>query len=130
MINQYFLSNARINDVPEINEHRAPTDESIKLLKEFEEKATQKIVDYCIIQDNIFNVNGCYFTFQCIGGYIIYFRFILNGKEYNFKETISSMDYAYDKLISLKKLYQLLSEEIAKDLMNNLLQILNENGEL
>jgi len=36
----------RVTENVTVNEHRAPTDESIKLLKEFREKTTQNLIDY------------------------------------------------------------------------------------
>jgi len=98
------------------------TDQSVALLKEFEEKAIKNIVDSFVVQNNTFN--GCYVTFQhdtaeC--GYTTYFRFILNGKEYDFKESINQFDLQFDRTKSIEKLYSLVSEQIAKELIDSLL---------
>ncbi len=41
----------------EVHEHRAPTDESVKLLKEFETKAQEKVVEAIHVGDT---------TFECV----------------------------------------------------------------
>ena len=45
-----------------INEHKAPTDESIKLLKEMEEKAFQKITEAYYIEST--TINGILFCIE------------------------------------------------------------------
>lgn len=42
----------RVYERREIHEHRAPTDESVRLLKEMEEKAAKKVIKALTIQSN------------------------------------------------------------------------------
>lgn len=68
-----------------VNEHRAPTDKSVELLNEFEEKARANIIDSVVIDTNelkavaiAYQVNeALYFNKTKF-----YTKFVLNGKEY------------------------------------------------
>jgi hypothetical protein len=69
-----------------IIEKKAPTDDSIKLLNEFQEKATHNIIDSICIKNNIIEgiaieVNESVWDFSTS----IFFKFILNGKNIQFK---------------------------------------------
>ena len=69
----------------EVKEHRAPTDESARLLKELEQEAMNKIVAMGKVEDNVFNakwyITSDYMAWEdrcrCI--------FTMNGKEHDFE---------------------------------------------
>lgn len=69
----------------EIKEHRAPTDESVRILKELEQEAMNKIVAMGKVEDNIFNAKWYIFNdcmawedrCRCV--------FTMNGKEHDFE---------------------------------------------
>jgi type I restriction-modification system DNA methylase subunit len=77
-----------------INEHRAPTDESVKLLSEFKEKAKESLIREIIINDN--NLEGCILLFNVLYNpykFEILIRFTINGKEFIFKDYIDEQEY-------------------------------------
>lgn len=77
----------------EINEHRAPTDESIKILREMEQKARENV--FAQIVDDL--PNAFHFdiivsklaNFDCVSQKImLYFRINVNGKRYKRKMVV------------------------------------------
>ncbi len=80
-----------------INEHRAVTDESVKLLNEFQEKAKDNILNTFIIDVN--EMKGVAIFFQSnmtVYDSIEYgLRFVLNGKSYTTKGTCKLSDKPY-----------------------------------
>ncbi len=64
-----------------VTENRAPTDESVRLLKEFENEALNSVVDHMRLQDNVFGD----ITILKGGMYpSVILAFKLNGKQYKF----------------------------------------------
>jgi len=80
-----------------VTEKRAPTDESVRLLNEFQEKAKTNIIENIIINENI--MKGIVLVYcespssPCI---IIHGKFDLNGKTYIFKDEINMFQLSMD----------------------------------
>jgi PAB1-binding protein PBP1 len=113
-----------------VHEYRAPTDESVKLLNEFKEKATENILSSFKLKDNIMEVNGFFIRRDAVSWTIdIYCRFKLNGKEFNLKESFDAqefrkdIDYNYNvesyKNAVLRLVYTKVSEIIALELIRS-----------
>jgi hypothetical protein len=66
-----------------VHEHKAPTDESIKLLNEMQEKARHNILATMELESNVLKANGIFFQndHPAYNNIAIALRFILNGKE-------------------------------------------------
>jgi hypothetical protein len=86
MFNKQYIDNSyRSPSKIEVIEKRAPTDQSVKLLSEFEQAAMNKIVAMGKVEDNIFNakwyITSDYMAWvdrcRCI--------FTMNGKEHDFE---------------------------------------------
>jgi hypothetical protein len=69
-----------------INEHRAPTDKSVELLKEFQDKAKDTLVEHIYLDDNVFKarIDVMDLEYGHTREYRLHFK--LNGKE--FKDVI------------------------------------------
>lgn len=66
----------------DIREHKAPTDESIRLLNEFQEKAKQNIIATFPTQDNTINAMAIFYHNEMIYRRVDYqLKFSLNGRE-------------------------------------------------
>lgn len=106
----------------EVHEHRAPTDESIKLLREMEEKARRQIVESMTI-DNVFHVTAVKFQHESFDSTaVVYVHYKLNGREYHHK--IQGPDARLmhlDKEAAFKTIFERLSQDIAAQLMNVLM---------
>jgi len=73
-----------------VHEHRAPTDDSVKLLREMEETSKESIIGSCLIEDNTLNGLVVIFQRQASGfmSRVAYIRFTFNGKEHVIKEEL------------------------------------------
>lgn len=118
-----------------VREYKAPTDESIRLLNEMQEKAQQNIINTVLIDENNIKGISIYFQDEIITNKIKYFlRFILNGKEYSVNGQISrdewnamnrSVYIALDSNFMIKELHKKFSEAIAAELMNQCSEVFN-----
>lgn len=79
-----------------ITEKKAPTDQSIELLNEFQEKAKQNIIDTIIIDNNVMKAVAVFLTGDIISDKYRYFlKYVLNGKEYKTSGEFSRIDFPY-----------------------------------
>lgn len=121
MFNTYITKKTEKEYIPyekTITINRAPTDKSIELLKEFEEKSIQKIVDSFVINNNILNGIVVAFSNPCTRNITYRFKFNLNGKDYNFEERANDSDIL-DRYKLMSRLYKLAAENIANQLLTN-----------
>jgi hypothetical protein len=98
----------------EVTEHRAPTDEAIRLYKEMEEKAELNIISKERFIDNELNGVVTYIE-MCSNSFDVkaHIKFSLNGKEYHNIVTVSR-SYSIDRQKSMMLLYTSIIEELAK----------------
>jgi len=86
----------RFPDTINVNEHKAPTDESIRLLEEMHDKAVKNIIAKVRVEDNL--VNGEVFLIHqpwCVAEYQIIFKFKINSQEFTIEHFIDR-SYFYD----------------------------------
>ncbi len=111
-----------------VHEHRAPTDDSVKLLNEFKEKAIENIFYSFLIKDNIIEADAFMIwenpidytmTFHC--------KFKINGEEFYIRESVDMFKFKSDlmkyfksgdfKEEVLQKIYTTISEHITRELI-------------
>ena len=106
-----------------VTENKAPTDESVRLYKEFDEKARQELVKTYKLGDNIFEALGHWFVRDGMGESVIYhIRFRLNGREIKVESFIPdnvlyelNLNSDYEREVYLKKIFiTVLSKAIAE----------------
>jgi hypothetical protein len=96
-----------------IHEHRAPTDESIKIYREIEQKAIDNIVAAGRVEDNIINFKWFIRTdHMSFDDEICRCEFTLNGKVYNFEFVLPR--HAFERTPEV--LGEKIHEEILKSL--------------
>ena len=119
MFDSYRLGGASYSSST-ITEVRAPTDDSIRLAKEYEEKVKKEIVASYVF-DNPNEVSGNAVVFdnplQC--GKDVWFRFVLNGEEFEFKKFISDHTL-FDKRVASEMLFKAFSEQLYQELISKL----------
>lgn len=76
----------------DIHEHRAPTDESIKIFNELKEKASASILDSFIVKNNRFDTELAVFLSMEDYSKIISYKMMINGKPLTGKFKIPSQD--------------------------------------
>lgn len=85
-------------DTVHVHEHKAPTDESIRLMEEFHEKAVKNIIAKVKVEDNL--VNGeCFLVEQpCnLKDVKLYFKFKINGKEFTLEKELSRYEIGLEE---------------------------------
>lgn len=98
-----------------INIGRAPTDESVKLLKEMEAAALEKLIGSVRINDNTFNVSVHILTSIQTFGYVVEVRYNING--HPLKARIDLPDS--DRLVPVelvKLIHERVIESISKEI--------------
>jgi len=104
-----------------VNEHKAPTDDSVRIYDEMIQKAKNQIIDTYKVEDN--ELNGCVIlsrSHKCLGCVASY-KFSLNGEEYTFEEELEEFlprDQAIKNLV--EKMGHVISATLfAKYMKNN-----------
>lgn len=114
-----------------VHEHRAPTDESLKLVEEIREKVQKEIIEAIPIQSS--TLNGCVlykWSSPDFYGLEILAVFKLNDKEYEVRLKIEGAEYHRLRHMSrgslleahrhvLNTLHQKLAEVISEELINS-----------
>lgn len=112
------VNTPRSIDVTHI-EKRAPTDESVRLLKEFEDAAEKKILEVIRFEDN--DVRGLVVASQrrptMMASIDYCYRFTLNGKKYDNRIAIDDRP-PRNRNDHCVELVNLLSKQIALDILN------------
>jgi hypothetical protein len=83
-------TNIRYPDTVNVHEHKAPTDESIRLMEDAHDKAIKNIIAKVKVENNL--VNGeCYCVEQPwnINDIKLYFKFMINGQLFTLEKEIS-----------------------------------------
>jgi hypothetical protein len=103
-----------VNRSPETvhhHEHRAPTDDSVKLLIELQEKAEKRILEQIHIEDNKFNILGVFFGgLNPMGTITLRIRYSINGQFHTISHEISYFEW---KSIDRYRRVQILYEQVA-----------------
>lgn len=121
-----------------VNEHKAATDESIKLLNEFQEKAKENLCYSVRINQTFLNAVAFFFREDHMdGGFEVYYKFGLNGSEFKVKSFVSDDEWYEEQSrhpigepamnISVKLVYERMANEIAKELLRQTLPELNKH---
>ena len=104
-----------------VNEHRAPTDDSVKLLREMEEKITESVFKRVPVETNIFK--GEVIFWRCPADIFPRYTLIfsLNDVKYVIHKELKSMDIHVNKAIGeiLEEFKNDIAEIILKECMTN-----------
>jgi len=114
--------------VKTVHEHKAPTDESVKLLNELQEKAVENILHAFKLKDNLIEADGFFIQTSPVDFNIIFHcKFKLNSNEYYVKEKIDCFEFRKDirkyfdnmeyRSAAINLIYKKVSEVIAKELI-------------
>lgn len=121
------VKNVRVDANVSVTENRAPTDESVRLLKEMQEKATKDIVASIALNDNKLSAACIVVSRDMLNlSHDVHGRFILNGKEYTFTHKMKADMFASkDELVRL--LIQNVSEQVAIEMLKESWDNINYN---
>lgn len=101
-----------------VDENRAPTDESVRLLNEMQDKAMHNLMNKIVVEDN--DLKGKIFIFREMypfDQYVAFIQFTLNGKQY---EVRSELDSRFMSLLDAKDhLREAMRDAILEQLVRN-----------
>ncbi len=110
-----------------VNEHKAPTDKSVELLNEMQEKAQRNVIATIKIEENFLKAVAIYYRDEMIMDRMTYhIRFELNGKEYTIEDYIDKFEWRQEMSKSymglghetiFRALHKKFSEMVANELM-------------
>lgn len=100
-----------------VTELRAPTDDSVRLLNEFQREAFKNILEAKIIRDNNFEFSLLVYRKPSSFSIVTNIKFKLNEKEYSFD---FERNTAYTAEEVLKEFYNKLAELIAEEITNGI----------
>ena len=84
MFNRYVFPTKTERITEHVHEHRAPTDDSVSLLKELEREAASKVVSVNRLQDNVLKAEWTVIDNPMNFDLTVVCRMMLNGKEMTF----------------------------------------------
>lgn len=96
------VKNETINKSPEriiLEEKRAPTDESIRIYHEYEDKLRSEIAEKLMVKNNLITYSLAFCNFDNLNPYV-YVKFMINGEEHSEKIRINSFDAACPEKIA------------------------------
>lgn len=105
-----------------IVEHRAPTDDSIRLWEQMKEKAYKSILDTIEIRDNCVNVNSIVYDDMLTLSKVCSYRLLLNGKEIT-----GEVRWSSNELKSKAELYHKIVDSAARDIAVEIVKALDKS---
>lgn len=110
-----------------ITENKAPTDESVRLLNEFEEKAKKNIIATIQIDENLLKAVVIYYRDEVVSNRMSYhIKFSLNGQEtiiigyvdnFEWREELSKTWFGLGNEAIFRILHKKFAEMVAEELM-------------
>lgn len=100
-----------------IHEHRAPTDESAKFLKELQEKAMSNIMDSFVLKNTKFDSEFAVVVSCADYKKIVYYKIVINGRPVEGKFDLPG-SHLYDKEKVIKLVLENISTIFTEEIFN------------
>lgn len=101
----------------EIREYRAPTDESVKILREMETAAQEKVLEAIRLENS--DMDGVLHAMKqpLSGDYLFKFIFLINGKKMTTDYTVHEWDFKKNDYTWVQGLITKVAETIAQEIL-------------
>ena len=115
-----------------VHEHRAPTDASLRMLNEMQEKVKQNIIDSMIIQTNEMNAVAVFHTLSMIDNAVLWdAAFVLNGNTIRINGKIDYNEWVIStigsKELVVERIAKCFLESVSKEMVMQILpSIMNQ----
>lgn len=100
-----------------VHEHRAPTDESAKFLKELQEKAMSNIMDSFVLKNTKFDSEFAVTVSVADYKKIVYYKMVINGRPVEGKFDLPG-SHLYDKEKVIKLVLENISTIFTEEIFN------------
>jgi hypothetical protein len=104
-----------------ITEHRAPTDESIKIMKEMEQKVLENIISSIRSEDNYLNAAAFLVRDNLMGNWNIHVKYTYNKHQRVVKYSFDFLDIKQGMDYIILKTKEAIAEDIAQVIVNSTL---------
>lgn len=111
------------------NIKQAPSEDSLKLINEYQQLAISSILDSVVVNNNV--ISGAIavmsdFRTTGVDSTVVLIKFIINGKQYKFETSFSGVVFSVN---AKDKLIKLFAEQLSKYITEQLIKstILNDN---
>ena len=119
--NHHHRSTTQVDKSVQVEERRAPTDQSVALLREMEEKAREQVLALVPINNNVLSgVVVHRWRDWAKSGSEIAVRFNLNGRDYTVQATFDDADFDWEGAV--RDLVKALSGKIAESILGQVLE--------
>jgi len=108
------------------HEHRAPTDESVRLLNEMDEKARKNIIERVILKNTLFEGTCILYEDQFNQELLIDFKFIINGVKILLTKNFPNDAKYREREWLLQQIYDHFSAELTAQVMSLCIEKLND----
>jgi len=109
-----------------VHEHRAPTDESVKLLREMEAQAKSEVVDSIHLKDNTFDAK-LYISKELMSLQRRYtIRFKLNNEKFEVVKLFDELNF--DAFDALSEIHKAMSDKISAIILDKSIGDLQRGG--
>lgn len=107
-----------------VHEHRAPTDESARMILEHEEAARKRIIDQFQTIDNPFVMTAVVYEMPADDSYMVRWKFLLNGEEMTGDYRVRDYDLQKPEARGdvLKTVYEIAVKEIVAQTFDQIAQ--------
>ncbi len=120
MFDRYIRNSYGGPSTIKVQEHRAPTPDQAKYLRELEESARDRVLDvFHTTADNPFQGSFVMLRSDYTDQIEVEGRFTLNGEPYHVRTSIPEQQYRLDKRQFLDTLHELMVKVIAHELVFN-----------
>lgn len=117
MFNRTIVQAARGPSTIIKHEHRAPTDESVRILDDLQRRAEERVTDAIRIEGNGFNTVIQIYTEARHASATAKCVFDINGKRIAFEETCHVDEFADDRNALLRKVMKTAAERVAAEIV-------------
>jgi hypothetical protein len=112
MFDRYCLSRGPSSVSVRVDEHRAPTDESVRLLKEMEEKAEARVLDRARVGNNVVEGSAVLFANPTGIDNTLVLLFRINGRDFQRRVSVPASWALSSKEALLDKLTEAMASEV------------------
>lgn len=107
-----------------VSEQRAPTDDSVRLLRELEDRAMQGILRVVEVKNNLFEGKVIFMRHTPLCEVTAIAMFMLNGHKFTVKSSISDAEYLVNtETKALELIVEGLTGGILKEIRNNIVEV-------
>ena len=90
-----------------IHEHRAPTEESLKLLIQIQKDVQKNLITHFKVDDNLISAECfCWEIVASMGLYLVFIKLLINGKEVLIEKKVSVRDLGMVDGLNIGRLHE------------------------